>query len=497
MESPEKPSNLRKQAVKGLAWSAIENWGRQGVSLIVFFVLARLLNPEIFGLVALASVFLGFVQIFLDQGFSQALIQRQELEAEHLDTAFWTTLTISVFLTVLSISCAGLAANFFDQPQLTPIIQYLSISFIFSGLSSVQSAILTRNLAFKTLAIRSLIAVVFGGMVGVGMAFLNFGVWSLVGQQISNSLLQVLVLWRVSDWRPGFKFSAIHAKELYAFGINVTAFSIINFFNRRSDDLLIGRYLGSVALGYYSVAYRILQVMTQVLISTIGKVAFPVFSRLQGEPERLIKAFYNVTEVGSTIAFPMFLSFTVLAPELVQILFGKQWTQSIPVMQVLALIGPVHIIAFYNSSVIMALGKPAWRLWIQIINTVVNVVSFILVVKWGILAVASAYVIRGYLLLPISLVAIHKLVKLNFIQYLRLYMVPLVASLGMIGSMIAIKYLLVTFIGIEMKLLTASLILVGTLSYIFIVFVISPKLFKKILGLTDFVNIKLKRKKKI
>lgn len=493
MESPEKLSNLRQKAVKGLAWSAIENWGRQAVSLVVFFLLARLLNPETFGLIALASVFIAFVELFLDQGLSRAIVQRQEVESEHLDTAFWTTLGISLFLTSLSIACAGLAADFFKQSELTRIIHYLSITFIFSGLSSVQQAILERQLAFKSLAIRSLIAVFVSGIVGVVMAFLDFGVWSLVGQQLTNGLMQVLVLWRVSNWRPGFRFSTTHAKELFNFGINVSAFNIINFFNRRSDDLLIGYFLGPVALGYYAVAYKLLLVMTQVLISTATKVTFPIFSRLQGEPERLINAFYNATQLASIIAFPMFLGVTVLAPELVKILFGEQWNQSIPVMQILSLIGPVHLILYYNSSVIMALGKPAWRLWIQVINTVTNVISFVAVVQWGIVAVASAYVIRAYLLSPISLIAISKLAHINLMKYLQLYVVPLVSSFVMISTMLGIKFVLIDLI--EIRLLTAIAVLLGTSIYIFTISIISPKLFKSVLALAE--NIKFKTEKKV
>ncbi|MDZ8225494.1 MULTISPECIES: lipopolysaccharide biosynthesis protein [unclassified Nostoc] len=492
MESSKDSSNLRQKAVKSVIWTVIESWGRQGVSLVVFFILARLLNPETFGLIALASIFIEFVQIFVDQGFSVAIIQRQEIDSEHLDTAFWTTLGISVLLTVLSVAGAGLTADFFKQPQLVPIIQCLSISFIFNGLSSVQQAVLERKFAFKSLAIRSLLAVIIGGIVGVWMAFLGFGVWSLVGQQLSGSFIQVIVLWRVSDWRPGFQFSNIHVKELFNFGINISAFNIINFFNRRADDLLIGYYLGLVALGYYSVAYKLLLVMMQVLISTTTKVALPIFSRLQAEPERLLNAFYTATQFTSLIAFPIFLCVPVLATEFIKVFFGEQWIQSIPVLQILSLIGPVHLIFFYNNSVILALGKPSWRLWIQVINTVTNVIGFALVVRLGIVAVASAYVVRGYLILPISLLAINKLVKINLNNYLRLYIVPLVASGAMVITILTTKYFLGKFLEAWMLLAIAGIF--GMSIYILTLSVISPKLFRRILELGESLNIKIKTK---
>ena len=277
------------------------------------------------------------------------------------------------------------------------------------------------------------------------------------------------------------RFSPVHVKELFAFGINIFAFNIINFFNRRSDDLLIGYFLGPVALGYYSVAYRLLLIMTETLISTTTKVTLPVFSKLQGEPERLRNAFYNATQMASLIAIPMFLAVSVLAPEIVKVVFGDQWTPSIRVMQILALIGPLHMILFYNSSVIMSMGKPAWRIWIQLINTLCNVISFVLVVEWGIVAVAAAYVIRGYLLSPISIIAIQKLARINLIHYLRLYFIPLTASLIMVGSMLSVKYFLQSLI--DIRLLIAVTSLLGIAIYFLSISIISPKTFKQIVSL--------------
>jgi PST family polysaccharide transporter len=485
--------SLKEKALKGVIWSVIESWGGRVISMAVFFLLARLLGPESFGLIALASVFLAFIKVFLDQGFSQAIVQRQEIEPEHLDTAFWTNVGISILLSLISVLSAPLFAYLYKQPELIPILRWLSLSFVFGGLSGIQSAILQRQLAFKALAIRSLIATVIGGIVGITMAFLGYGVWSLVGQQLVNSFVQVLALWWVSDWRPGVKFSLVHAKELFAFGINIFAFNIINFFNRRSDDLLIGYFLGPVALGYYSVAYRLLRIMTQTLISTTTKVTLPVFSKLQAEPERLRNAFYNATQMASLIAIPMFLAVSVLAPEIVKVVFGEQWTPSIRVMQILALIGPLHMILFYNSSVIMAMGKPAWRIWIQLINTVCNVICFVVVVRWGIVAIAAAYVIRGYLLSPISLLAIKKLARINLIHYLRLYFVPLAASLVMVGSMLSIKYFLQSLI--DIRLLIAVTSLLGIFIYVLSILIISRKTFNEIVNLAKSLA-KMKKLKK-
>lgn len=478
--------SLRQKAIKGAIWSAAQSSGSQVFSSVIFFLLARLLEPEIFGLVALASVFLAFVQVFLDQGFAEAIVQRSEVDAEHLDTAFWTNLSVGLLLTIISISVASLVANVFNEPRLTPIIRCLSLGFLFSSLGSVQEAILTRKFAFKSLAARSLASTFSGGLVGVVMAFLGFGVWSLVGQQLTNGSVSVLALWRASDWRPGFRISLRHGKELLAFGINVAGFNVLNFFNRRSDDLLIGYFLGSVMLGYYTVAYRLLLIMTQLLISTITKVALPTFAKLQNEPERLRTAFYKVTRLTSVIAFPIFLGVAALAPEIVRVFFGEKWIPSVPVMQVLTLIGPLHLILYYNSSVMMALGKPSWRLWIQLANAASNVIAFVLVVRWGITAVAAAYVIRGYLLSPISVWAIHKLIYVNVFSYLRLYVVPAIASLVMVIAILAAKYLLQDFINIYVILVISGGMAI--LIYGALILLISPKLSRELISLIQFTK---------
>ncbi|MGB3404112.1 MAG: lipopolysaccharide biosynthesis protein [Microcoleaceae cyanobacterium] len=473
--------NLRQQAAKGIVWSAIQKLGNQAVSLVVFFCLARLLAPEAFGLIALASVFLAFVQIFLNQGFAEAIVQREELEPEHLDTAFWVSLVISIVLTIISISIAGIVAQGFQQPELAPIIRWLSLGFLLSAFNSVQQAIFRRDLAFKPLAIRSLVASFFGGIVGVAMAFLGCGVWSLVGQQLTNNIVGILVLWWASDWKPGFKVSQKHFHELFHFGINILGFNLLNFFNRRSDDFLIGYFLGATALGYYTIAYRLLLLMTNLLTNTMAQVALPTFSRLQSQPEKMRRAFYTATQLSSLVAFPAFLGMAILAPELVPMVFGENWLPSIPVMQILSIIGILHAIEYFNQSVILAMGKPSWRFKINAVNAVGNVIGFLVVVHWGILAVAAAYVIRGYLFLPLPLWAIHKLIKIDFKTYASQFVAPFTSAIVMVSLITGIKI----YGGdlLNLPLLITICTGTGILTYSLMIRWLAPQLFQQVLTL--------------
>jgi PST family polysaccharide transporter len=434
--------NLRKKAAKGVIWSVIHRWGKAAVSTVTFIILARLLPPEAFGLVALATVFTAFVEIFIDSGFGAAIVQRSELTPEHLDTAFWTSVLIGVLMAVGGITVAGLVAAFYGEPDLAPILRWLSISFIVIALGSTQMAILRRKLAFKNIAARSLVATLVGGIVGVTMALNGYGVWSLVGQNLASGLAAVIVLWRASGWRPGLNFSKNHFKELFSFGISISGNKVLTFFSRRSDDLLIGYFLGPTMLGFYAVGYRLLLVMMRIVTGITNAVAFPTFSRIQHKPEKMRRGFYNVTQYTSLLAFPAFIGIAVLAPEVVEAFFGEQWLPSVPVMQVLVFIGILQSVLHFNGSVINASGKPSWQLGILFLTSMGSVIGFLIAVQWGIVAVAAAFVIVGYLVAPVSYFAVRKLIQVDFKTYLIQFLAPLSASLIMVAVIMSLKYLL-------------------------------------------------------
>jgi PST family polysaccharide transporter len=478
--------SLREKAAKGIVWSVIQKWGRAAITILTFVALSRLLTPEAFGLVALAFVFMDFVEIFLDQGFSAAIVQRADLEPEHLDTAFWISILTGLLLTAGCIATSGLVASFFDEPRLAPVLNWLSISFILNALSTTQVAILQRKLAFKSLAGRSLAATSVGGVVGVGLAFAGFGVWSLVVQNLARGVAAAIVLWRASDWRPGFKVSTKHYKELFSFGISVVGNNVLNVLVRRSDDFLVGYFLGPTLLGYYTIGYRLLLVVIRLVTEITNTVVFPTFSRIQHQPERMRRAFYNVTQYTSLLAFPIFIGIAVLAPELVPAFFGEKWGPSIPVMQVLALIGILQSVLFFNGSVIRASGKPSWELGIMLLNTVCNVIGFLLVVRWGIVAVAASFVIVSYLVAPISYIAVRRLIQVDFRTYLWQFGPPLSASLIMVAVIVGLKYLFRDQ-ALNLYLELSIYLLAGALTYTLVLGLTARALCLQVLELVSIV----------
>lgn len=473
--------SLKQQALLGVFWSGIEKWGGQLISTLVFLLLARILGPKDFGLVALASTFLSFMQIFLDQGFSQAIVQRQELTDEHLDTAFWSNLLIALILFIIIILASGQVAAFFKEPQLALILCWMAPNFIFGGLNGVQSALLQRKLNFKVLAMRRLAGTAVGGIVGITLAVLGFGVWSLVAKQIADSITAVLLLWSTSDWRPSAKFSPDHFRELFSYGINVVGINFLNYLNRNSDNLLIGYFLGSTILGYYSVAYRLLLITTEIMIGTIQKIAMPVFSRMQEDKNRLRNAFYQAIKLTSLFAFPVYIGMSLLSPELIQIVFGDDWVSAASVMRILSLVGPLYAGFYYNGPLIMACGKPSWNLLLNFFQAIGNLIVFSVAVQWGIVAVAAAYVIRGYLMSPIAVWMVQKLIKIELKVYMNQYIVPALGSLMLTITMLTFQAFLPDYA--DPKVILFGSAILGGISYLTFVWLAAPQLIHEVVSI--------------
>lgn len=484
--------SLEKQAIKGAMWAAVQNWGSQFGALIVFLVLARLLTPEDFGVVALANVFLAFVQVFLNQGFPQALIQRKDLEPEHIDTAFWTNIAVGVVLAIAGVMAAPWVSAAFESPALTPILQWFSLLLIVSSLVDVQEALLERAFAYRYLAMRSLIGLGISGIVGITLALLGAGVWSLVAQQLIYETVGMLVLWQASNWRPRLRFSSRHFQDLFQFGRNILAFNILGFINSRSDDLLIGYFLGPTALGFYSLAYRILSVLTQVLIETSERVALPTFSRLQRDLPQMRRAFYKVARITSLIAFPFFLGTAVLAPKIVPFIFGEQWLASVPVLQVLALVGIFRSLSRFKGAVFMAVGQPEWRVKLGLLSSSLNFIGFAIAVRWGIVAVSIAYLVRACVMFPVVQFVLSRLIQVSIFKYLRQAIAPLAASLVMSASLMLLGHALSRF---DIRLQLAIAVIAGSVIYISTLCLFAPQTVKEAIAIVQSAFPQLTRKR--
>ena len=434
-------SELERRAVKGVLWTVLQSLGGRGLSLAVFVILARLLTPADFGLVAMAGVFIALMEVLVGQGLTAAITQREVLDPEHKSTAFWTNIALSALMGAALWASAGWVAKLYGAPDLAPVVRWLSAILPLRAMVAVPAGLLQRRLEFRLLAVRSILGALVGGVAGVAAAFAGWGVYALVAQQLLGGLAEVLAVWGAAAWWPRLVFSMRHLRELLGFSLHLVGASLLDFLNRRSDDFLIGLVLGEVVLGYYAVAYRILRVMTQVLAKPGTIVAFSAFSRLQGQPDRMREAFYRSTQAASVVATPAFIGLSVVAPTAVPLILGDQFTASGTVLQVLALIGVVHAVSYYNFAVYVGIGRPDIRLKLLAVHTAVNVLAFFVAVRWGIVAVAAAYVIRAYVLVPLDLFALRRLIGVSPGRYFGNLAPAVLSSLVMAVAIVVVQRL--------------------------------------------------------
>lgn len=426
--SRQPPGGLRAAAVRGLRWSSLQTVGSRLLTTAVFITLARLLPPSAFGLVALASVFTALLTLLVNQGFGQALVQRPAVSRAHLDTAFWSGLGLGVALAALLSLAAGPLAAAFHEPRLAGVLRALSLTFVFAALASTPEALLRRQLRFKALALRTLAANAVGAAVGLTLAVLGAGVWALVAQTLTGAAVGTVAVVAAARWRPGRAVDRAAFGDLFGFGVHVLGTNVLTFLSRRSDDLLIGLVLGTTALGYYTIAYRLLLLMQDVLIGTIQDVAFPTFSRLQGSLARMRAAHRTATRVCATIAVPAFVGMSATSPEVIRTFFGARWGPSVPVMALLALIGAQQAVQYFNGTVLMALGRPGAVLRVVAVNATANVVLFAVAVHWGIVAVAAVFVARAHLLAPLSHQMVRRALGTDARSHLGAFAMPVAAA---------------------------------------------------------------------
>jgi len=460
-------------------WTAVQRWGTSAITFANFTILARILGPEAYGLVALASVVIAFCSVFVDEGFSTAIVQRADLEPEHLDSAFWATIGLGLVLTVGSLAAAGAVARGFHEPGIRPIFPWLCLSLPISSLAGVQDAILRRSLNFRGLAIRSLVAAIAGAAIAQPLAFSGYGVWSLVWAQLASAAVGTAALWRATGWRPRVLFSVRHFRDLVGFGSRMVGASLLYFFDRRASDFLIGYFLGPAALGLYNMAYRLVFLVVDVLTGIGAQVSVPAFSRIQNDPARLRTALSESIQFASLIAVPCFVGMAAIAPEVIQVLVGSKWMESVSVLRALCALGIVYAVCFPTNAILTALGRVKWILRLEFLQTVSTVVLLVFVVHWGITAVAIAYTGRLIVLSPIRIGLANQLIDMDVRSYLRCYAAAVAGTGAMLIGLIALK---TTAAGrLPPVGLLATEVLFGALIYTTVTLWMAPALWRRAL----------------
>jgi PST family polysaccharide transporter len=389
---------LAPSVLRGTTWTAASQISRQAVQLAFTILLARILMPEDFGLVAMATAVTAFITIFGDLGTSAAVFQKPEQSHEFLSTIFWLNVGFGGFVMVGIVLLAPLIAGFYREPALTAVLAALSISFPLSGLVILQKTLLEKSMRFDVLARIEISSTVIGSGAGIVLAYSGAGVWSLVLQTLMTALAMTVLIWVRAEWRPASVVRVADMKSIASFSANLTGFNVVNYFARNADYILIGRFLGSQNLGYYTLAYRILMFPLQNLSSVIARVMLPVFSRIKNEDARFRLAYLRSIGAIALIAFPLMTFLFVLAEPIVRHAFGEQWLPVVPLLLIFAPVGLVQSIGSTVGPIYIAKERTGLLFRWGLSAGLLLILSFVIGLRWGVVGVASCYAIVSLVL---------------------------------------------------------------------------------------------------
>jgi O-antigen/teichoic acid export membrane protein len=454
-------ADLKGRSVRGGVWTI----GSQGTQYVIAFVstvvLARILTPADFGLVAMVVAVTGFGQAFADLGLSEATIQSQEINHNQVSTLFWVNVGIGAILTILTICLAPVLAWIYKQPNVKEITFVISLTFLICGLRVQHEALLRRQMRFSALAFRDIVSVSAGVLVAVVMALKGAGYWALVAQPLTMNFTQVILTWLLVKWIPSLPRRDTKIRSMLTFGGNVAASYLIINVNRSADNALVGWYCGAGPLGLYSRAYNLLMLPVRQLSAPAGAVVVPAFSRIQNDPERFARYYLRVVNLITWIAAAVFGFLFVAAKPVIALVLGPQWKEAAPVFQILAISALAQLLLESTIWLFISQGHSKRLLKLLLIVCPVIVVSFAIGLPFGIEGVALSGSLVLLSILPWVLKFSFRGTDLTLQRLGRSLLCPL--SLSMMGVLVAeIALRLIQPVSILLQLVVVALSFAAT-----------------------------------
>lgn len=459
-----------RSIVSGVIWSALDSAVGQALTLAIYVIMARLLSPQILGIVATGALALDFCRAVLIESIAIAVQARAEPKDEDYNASFWLIAGLSLLAALLLFASSDAIERLSDLSELAIVLKGFCIVVAVQGLSRTHEAWLTRNQLFRSLAIRSLLSISVGGAVGIALASQGYGVLALVGQLVSTSLISLVSLWTLTPWRPGLRFSRNAATELLSYGRYVALTGITNFANANSDLIFVTWYTGPAGAGLYSLAKRLVNAVSTVIGNALNRVFFATIAGLQHDRGASRSTLLDFVMYTSLLTAPIFTGIAALAPDLIVDFFGSKWIDAAPLLSIMSVTGFLTTIGLYNHSVILGFGKPHWQTWLTLIYALSNIAIFIVAAPFGLIAIASGYVVRALMLYPLSAGASMRILSLGIRPYALALMPAFAGSAVMAGVVVGASIALPTM---SSWLRLAALVLLGSAAYLVVVVVVA------------------------
>ena len=471
-----------KAIFSGVIWTSLQTLINRSFSFIIKLVLARLLFPEDYGIVGMATVFISFVTVFNDLGIGAALIQRKEesLTEDHFHTAFWTSVVFSILLYLaVAFGIGNFASWFYEKEILGKLIPVLALGILATPINVIHKSQLKRGLEFKKLAYIDNAANIFSGFLALGLAFYGAGVWALVFNSVSSIVVAIPLYFNATKWLPKWKWKKECFEDIIGFGVYTTFTGFFNKFKDQIDYILIGKLLGAAPLGIYSFAFIIINTFRSQLTGIIGKVMYPIYAKLQEQPDLLVSNFLKVVKYNTYLVYPIMFYMIVFAEFIIPSLFGEKWNDSIVITQILSVSVIVQMLTNSDTVLLRAYGKARLELKMQLIKSIIFYTPFITLgtIYYGIIGAALGFSIGKILDVIYSVIIINKIFKISLNMLFRAIRNALIT--GVFSSLICFWLL---YLDLNWLIVTA-IFLLNNLTFYWVLakddFLILLKFFKK------------------
>ena len=447
-------SEIRRQTLSGVKWSAIERFSGQGIQFFLGLIIARILSPSDYGVVAVLGIFMAVSQSFIDSGFSSALIRKIDRTEVDWSTVFYFNVIVGLVCYGIMYVAAPLIAGFFKQPLLTGITRILSFNLLLSSLTVVQVAKLTISIDFKTQGIINLVAILLSGTMGVYWAWKGYGIWTLVYQSVTGSVIRTLLLWCLSHWRPQLVYSWKSFHSLFSYGSKLLASGLLHTVYSEMSTIAIGRYYTPRDLGNYTRGQGFASLPSSNITGILQRVTFPILARIQNEEEHLVEVYRKYIRLTSMCIFFLMVLLAVLAKPLILCVLTDKWSGAVIFLQIFCFAMMFDHICQLNLNLLQVKGRSDLFLKLEIIKKVIAVGILLISIPLGVLAICVSKIIYTQIAVYINTYYTGKLFHLGYMQQIRDFMpylgLSLVActSVGILSLVVKNYIVLIVFGGI-------------------------------------------------
>ncbi|MFT7049609.1 MAG: O-antigen/teichoic acid export membrane protein [Psychroserpens sp.] len=450
----------KAKIIKGGFYLTIVNVLSQLLAIVVNIVLARLLLPEDFGLVALTMTFIGFITLFTNMGFGSSIIHENETNQKQLSSIYWLNYALSIASFLVIISTSQYAASFFNEPKLIAIVLVAAINILLNPFYIVQYKLLERDLEFRTISKINLSGTLIGSIAAIIGAYLGLGVYALILQSLVSSIVRLVLILFYKRWFPNFHFNFKEIKHMIWYSLKFKASNMAMYFERNIDYLILGKFFTSIILGYYAFAYNIMYTPVKRISYVFSEVLFPSFSSFKNDKEKIINGYFKSVNLVALVSIPAMTILAFNAELIIQTVFGQKWDGAIPIVRILCFAGAIQSISQFGGVIFASVGKPEVTLYVSIGRTILTVLAIVIGVQYGVLWVAYLLVIAKALSFILFLLVLNYYIPFSIKQLFVSLKGPLVSLVSLSAFYILFYFncLIVSTWGLLLIMLAVALI---------------------------------------